>query len=278
MRKIINFIPLVSALLLFCACDKYADVKQFMADLSAAIEKNDTAAIVKMFPDAAKADSLVLAFDAEKAQMETNDDGCIKIDLGEGRDLTVIKDEGDGGMTVKSSHGVFAYPSGRLDLAKKTGQWRDGLNDMEQVERMKDTLFVKYLNDKIAGALIADLKSKVKVTKGVATLDINNCKSVCTVVVSNQNGRQIEGDEYVVTAILYSTFELEPYPCGRRTLTGKPIPANGQVTYSFSYDTNCFPPYNPSCSISINPKMDNVLEGYQPSGKEYEEYLSQKVN
>ena len=129
MRKIINFIPLVSALLLFCACDKYADVKQFMAELSAAIEKNDTAAIKKMYPDAAKADSLALAFDAEKAQMETNDDGSIKIELGEGKDITVIKNEGDDGMKVKSSHGVFAYPADKLTLGKKTGQYADSLDD-----------------------------------------------------------------------------------------------------------------------------------------------------
>ena len=279
MNKIIKFTPMVLALLLFSACNNYADVKQFMAELSAAIEKNDTAAIKKMYPDAAKADSLALAFDAEKAQMETNDDGSIKIDLGEGKDITVIKNEGDDGMKVKSSHGVFAYPAYRLDLAKKTGQWKDGLNDMEQAERMNDTLFVKYLNDKIAGAIIEDLKSKVKVTKSIANYNIDNLQATGVVVVSNQSDRQLEGNEYTVTAKLYEYtgfYHTESY-IGSRTLTGKVIPANGQVTYSFSYSLGAWPE-NPVCTISIKPRIENVMEDYQPTGKEYEEYLSQKAN
>ena len=279
MNKIIKFTPMVLALLVFSACDKYADVKQFMADLSASIEKNDKTAIEKIYPDAAKADSLALAFDAEKAQMETNDDGSIKIELGEGKDITVIKNEGDDGMKVKSSHGVFAYPADRLDLAKKTGQWKDGLNDMEQAERMNDTLFVKYLNDKIAGAIIENLKSKVKVTKSIANYNMDNLQATGVVVVSNQSDRQLEGNEYMVTAKLYEVtgfYHTKGY-IGSRTLTGKVIPANGQVTYSFSYSLGAWP-VDPVCTISINPRIENVMEDYQPTGKEYEEYLSQKTN
>lgn len=250
-----------------------------MAELSAAIEKNDTAAIKKMYPDAAKADSLALAFDAEKAEIETLDDGSIKIELGEGKDITVIKNEGDDGMKVKSSHGVFAYPADRLDLAKKTGQWKDGLNDMEQAERMNDTLFVKYLNDKIASTVIADLKSKVKITKSVYT--DYGIRTSYLVVVSNQSNRQIEGDEYVVISKIYSTVGFfltrNTVSLGSRTLTGKPIPAHGQVSYTFSTEDGV-EPENPVSTISINPRIENVMKDYQPTGKEYEEYLSQKAN
>ena len=282
MKKLVHLVPMVLALLLLCACDKNAEVKQFMTDLTAAIEKNDKAAIEKMYPAAAKADSLALAFDAEKAQIEALEDGSIKIALGEGKDITLVKNEGDGSLSVKESHGVFVYPQERMDFALKTGWYDKTLDDIKNADRLADTLFVKYLNDKIAGAIIADLKSKVKVTKSVYTnFDINSCRTSYLVVVSNQSNRQIEGDEYVVISKVYSTvgfgFSRNRISLGNRTLTGKPIPANGQVSYTFSTDDGV-EPENPVSTISVNPKIENVLADYQPTGKEYEEYLSQKAN
>ena len=274
MKKTIYLVSMAVAVLMFCACDKNAEVKQFMTDFSTAVANKDKAAIEKMYPDASKADSLALAFDAEKAQMEALDDGSIKIVLGEGKDIILVKNESDGTLKIQTSHGVFVYPQERMDFALKTGWYDKTLDDIKNADRLADTLFVKYLNDKIAGAVIADLKSKVKVTKSVATQ-----RSFCTVIVSNQNNRQIEGNEYVITAKLYEYFGgnygHKEY-AGSRTLTGKPIPANGQAIYSISgYGAGGYPE-DPVCTISVNPKIENVFADYQFTGKEYEEYLSQK--
>lgn len=262
------------AFFMLCACDKNKEVKLFMTDFSVAVASKDKATIEKMYPDAAKADSLVLAFDAEKAEYETLDDGSIKVILGDGKDIVLVKNDGDGSLKVKASHGIFAYPSGRLEMAKKTGQWKEGLNDIQQAERMADTLFVKYLIDKKD----ADLKNKIKVTQSKCTgFDMDKLQGICSVVVSNQSERQIEGDEYVITAKLYDTTLWDKEYRGSRSLTGKPIPANGKASYTFRYDVGANPT-DPECTISINPKIDNIMDGFQPTGKEYEEYLSQKKN
>ena len=286
MKKTFLSIIMLLSLLFLTSCDKNKEVRQFATDFAAAVQSGNKSEIAKMYPDAAKADSLSFAFDAERAEIETLDDGSIKITLGDGKDIVLVKNDGDDGMKVKASHGVFAYPSDRLDLAKKTGQWKEGLNDVEQNERMADTLFVKYLKD----IIIADLKNNVKVTQSKCTgYDMNKLQGICSVVVSNHGERPIEGDEYVVTAKLYDQtngmydFELgrriagSVGYCGSRTLTGKPIPANGEASYTFRYDVGAYPT-DPVCTISLNPKIENIMDSYQSTGREYEEYLSQKAN
>lgn len=106
---------------------------------------------------------------------------------------------------------------------------------------------------------------------------MDKLQGICSVVVSNQSERQIEGDEYVITAKLYDTTLWDKEYRGSRALTGKPIPANGEASYTFRYDVGANPT-DPECTISINPKIDNIMDGFQPTGKEYEEYLSQKKN
>ena len=281
---------MVLALLLFSACNNYADVKQFMAELSAAIEKNDTAAIKKMYPDAAKADSLALAFDAEKAQMETNDDGSIKIDLGEGKDITVIKNEGDDGMKVKSSHGVFAYPADKLTLGKKTGQYADSLDDKRNAERMADTLFVGWLQGKI----LESMKSLVKTTKSdVSVKGPLGVYTICsyTVTVANETDQEIGGNDYTVTAKETWTvwddgwwdasFVQTKRPSSSiKTLTGKPIPAKGSATYTWNrtFDNGGrhtgFTDFGIQSTINYTPSQSSP--SYKYTGKEYEEYLKTK--
>ena len=277
MKKWINLVPFMMALLVFCACDKNAEVKQFMTDFSTAVANQDMATIEKMYPEAAEADSLAFVFDAEKAQIETLDDGSVKIVLDEGQDITLQKGEGDEGLKIKESHGVFVYPQDRMDFALKTGWYDKSLDDVENADRLADTLFVKYLNDKIAGTVIADLKSKVKITKSVYT--DSGIRTSYLVVVSNQSNRQIEGDEYVVISKIYTTvgfgFSRNTISLGSQTLTGKPIPAHGQVSYTFSTEDGV-EPENPVSTISINPRIENVLADYEPTGKEYEDYLNQK--
>ena len=260
-----------------CGNTPEEQVKQFAADFATKVSKNQKDSLAAVWPDVAKADSLALTFNADSIVVEpTQTPGQYKVTFGDADMLVTLTE--DGKMTVGETHGLFAWPAKSYDLAKNTGQWKEGLNDIEQAERMNDTLFVKYLNDKIAGEIIADLKSKVRVTKSTITNhDLDNLRATGIVVVSNQSNRQLEGNEYVVIARLYDVtgfFGTKEF-LGNRKLTGKAIPANGQVTYSFSYSLGAWP-VDPECSISINPNIENVMEGYQPTGKEYEEYLATK--
>lgn len=274
MKKTIFLVPMILALLLFSACNKNAEVKQFAADFAEKVSKNQVDSVRALYPDAAKCDSFSLAFNADSIQVaETETAGLYKVTMGNA-DFTVQKTE-DGKMTVKESHGLFAYPADRLDLAKKTGQWQENLNDAEQALRMADSQFVTWIEDKIAAQAVAELKSKVKIVKSDASGMFPTAHGM--VVVANESSREISGDEYVVTAKCYDVtgFTWSRYYAGSKTLTGKPIPAGGQVTYTFTYSLGAYA-CPPVCSISIRPKLDNIMADYNFTGEEYEEYQNSK--
>ena len=281
MRKTINYIPMVLALLLFCACDKYADVKQFMTDLSAAIEKNDTAAIEKMYPDATKADSLVLTFDAEKAQIVANDDGSIKIDLGEGKDITILKNEGDDGMKVKSSHGLFAYPAQQLAFAKSLGQFVDSLDDISNAERLADKEFADYLNQKIKNQLNEALKivstQKGDYQEGVAGEDGPKSPTSVTVTIENTTNKTIPGNAYrVLMTVKDYDDEFGWEHTNTPSWPGKDIkPGERQ---SFKYGPSYYFIKSSSAKIQMLNTGEDLMSDYTPTGNEYAEYLSSKAS
>ena len=283
MRKTINYIPMVLALLLFCACDKYADVKQFMTDLSAAIEKNDTAAIQKMYPDAAKADSLVLAFDAEKAQIVANDDGSFKIDLGEGKYITILKNEGDDGMKVKSSYGLFAYPEQQLAFAKKTGQFVDSLDDISNAERLADKEFTDFLNLKIKSQQDNALKvvsvKKGDFVEGLGGPEFGNvCATSVTVTIENTTDKTIPGNAYRVIMTIHEYDEEFVGWDFNRTYpyNGKDIkPGEKQ---SFKYQSKNLTIESGKAKIQMLNTGEDLVSDYTPTGNEYAEYLSSKAS
>lgn len=260
--------------LLFVSCGKNEDVKQFALDFAEKVSKNQVDSVRAFYPDAAKCDSFALVFKADSIRIaETETTGTFRVTIGKA-DFTVKKTEG-GKMTVMESHGLFTFPKVDFELAKKTGWYDNTLRDVQNAERLSDSTFVKYLSDKIAKDIQTDLQSKIIVTKSTASHDMDNLRGICSVVVSNKSSRQIEGNEYAVTAKLYDNTSMSSMYCGSKTLTGKAISANGQVTYSFSYDVGGYPA-DPVCTISIHPNLGRILVDYQATGKEYEDYLTAK--
>lgn len=296
MKKTILSIVVLLSLLFLTSCDKNKEVRQFAIDFAAAVQSGNKSEITKMYPDAAKADSLSFAFDAEKAEIETLDDGSIKIALSDDIDIILAKNDGDGNLKVKASHGVFAYPSDRLELAKKSGQWKDGLNDIEQTERLADTLFLRWMQAK----MVESMKSLVKITnssvssKHVSNYNIASEEERCsyTVTVANNTDQEIEGNDYTIsvkeTWYLWKdgwedmSFRETKHPeSSTKTLTGKPIPAKGTATYTwnetfagshhFGYSN-----FGVQSTLNYTPKQSDF--NFKYTGKEYEEYLSQKSN
>lgn len=271
----------VAMLVAMSSCDKTDEqVNDFLTQLQAAQQSGDIDRIAQLYPAAAEADSLVINFNPETIKTTHANGDTLIVTLGEGIDLALVKGE-NGALQGVSSHGLFAYPADQLQFAQKTGQFNASLNDVENAQRMGDTLFVKYLTSKISENVIVDLKAKVTIVKSVCyKYDWDNFKGLCTVVISNQSSRQIEGNEYEVKADLYdisgdAAFGGSRVYCGSRKLTGKPIPANNQVSYSFSYNVGGYP-LDPVSTISIHPNLMNLLSDYQPTGHEYEEYLKNK--
>ena len=73
--------------------------------------------------------------------------GTFKVTIGDA-DFTVERAQ-DGTMSIVESHGLLAYDASKVDFARKTGQFKDGLNDVEQAQRMCDEGFDEYLINKI---------------------------------------------------------------------------------------------------------------------------------
>lgn len=250
-------------------------VRDFAISAAQKFSSNQVDSIRAIYPGAEKMDSFALSYSPDSIKVEETDQpNLFKVTFSNTANMIVAVAE-DGKMTVKESRGLFAYPADRLDLAKKTGQWQENLNDAEQAIRMADSQFVTWIEDKIAAQAVAELKSKVKIVKSNATGMFPTAHGM--VVVANESSREISGDEYVVTAKCYDVTGgggSRDY-VGSKTLTGKPIPAGGQVTYTFTYSLGAYA-FPPVCSISIRPKLDNIMADYNFTGEEYEEYQNSK--
>jgi len=293
MKKTIFLVPMILALLLFSACNKNAEVKQFAADFAEKVSKNQVDSVRALYPDAAKCDSFSLAFNADSIQVaETETAGLYKVTMGNA-DFTVQKTE-DGKMTVKESHGLFAYPADRMDLAKKTGQWNSSITDLEFSKRMEDTMFPSWIQSKMADAM----KSLVKITKSnvskkhISDYWTSSEKDVCTytIEVSNETDQEIGGNDYTISAIEtwkyfedgwadLSFRETTKRQSSSKMLTGKPIPAKGSVTYSWNRSfegSHHFGYKDFDVNATVNFTSNKASFGYKFTGKEYEEYQNSK--
>ena len=290
MKKAYFFVPIM-AMMLLTACDKNAEVKQFVNELATAVSTNDKVAIEKMYPDATKADSLSLTFDADKAQIEELEGGGWKVDLSEGKDIIIVKSEADGTFSVKESHGMFAYPDKRITFACGTGQYDASLTDVENAERMADTLFMAWMQNKA----IESQKALVKVTESSVDEQWDNpdfkegfpqIPIIFTVVVSNETDEEICSDEYSVFAEItsvwiekcaYEVTKSSPYST-LKTLRGKNIPAKGTATITWKKMIDMSGSghegdFAMQCTLNYSPKKTPSLDSYLPTGHEYKEYL-----
>ena len=148
MKKTNLSIVVFLSLLFLTSCDKNKEVKQFATDFAAAVQSGNKSEITKMYPGAASADSLVFTFDAEKAEIEELESGGWKVVLGEGKDIFIVKNEADGTLSIKDSHGVFFIPDSKKDFALKTGWIEKGMSDIQILERFLDTGFEASLIEK----------------------------------------------------------------------------------------------------------------------------------
>lgn len=275
MKKTYYLVPMLLALLMLCSCDKYADVKQFVADLSAAIEKNDKDAIKELYPDAGNADSLALDYDAEKLQIEPNSTGdTLLIQFSSDESITIVKDSKEKYRAV-ASHGLFVYSPERLSFAKKTGQFVDSLDDISNAERMADEGFQEFLTQKIKSQLNGALKivSKKDGDFEMGEGGIMQPMSL-TVTVENTSEMAIPGSAYrVIISASDWDVELMRDIISSHPLAGKDINPGERQSFKYKH------PYV-GAGLSSKVQMLNtggdLASGYTPKGGEYEEYLATK--
>ena len=103
------------------------------------------------YPDIASADSIAPLKADTIIAVETAP-GQYDVTLAKGVVLKATRSE-EGDIRVASSRGLFAFPAGKVELARKTGLWADSLSDKELAERMRDDEFFKYVNETNKGKL-----------------------------------------------------------------------------------------------------------------------------
>ena len=155
--KSLIYVGLISVALLMASCSGDSKIKAFVEEFATAVANGDRAAIERMYPDAVKADSLAVNYNADDILI-TKDEAkkLTQVNLSKAVYL-VLEENADGDYVIQSSYGIFAYPHAEYSFARKTGQWKDGLNDAELAERMADKGFADYLyeefNNKVKTAL-----------------------------------------------------------------------------------------------------------------------------
>ena len=219
-------------------------------------------------------DSLDVKFanvDGEITVQESNTPGEFVVKMGSAT-ITVKRNEA-GQWIIDRSQGLLLFDQNKMAFARKTGQYKDGLPDLELAQRMNDAQFDEWLKERV----LNDLKKRI-----TAKSVVNDMESAVVTVVNNSE-INLDGDDYTVKSKLknyWSMYDDETggyesgyMDYGTKTFSGKPVPAHSSVSYSFNPmfgvkggDVNSH--------VSLNISADRAMTLYTPSGNEYEEYLN----
>ena len=272
------------------------EIKQFVEKFAKAVELGDKQAIRNLYPNC-NADSLEFKYDKNNIQIERKENEWI-VSIAEDKEIFIAKNA-ENKLYAKDSRGLFVYPDSLFLIAKRTGWYDTSLTDKQNSERLMDTDFISWLNNRVK----KEFQSNIKITKATSTkgpghepegIPIISGETDCTVIVYNDNDFDLSGNEYRVKAqekwMNWSNWDTPtingkevPNQGEVKYLSGKPIPAKDSVT--FSWKGNGY--YESAHSGDIDFKLDaNIvfsphfeksnLEAYLFSGKEFEEYLAEK--
>ena len=272
------------------------EVRQFVEQFAKAVETGDNKAIYNLYPNC-NADSLEFKYDKNSIQIERKENEWI-VSIAEDKEIFIAKNA-ENKLYAKDSRGLFVYPDSLFLIAKRTGWYDTSLTDKQNSERLMDTDFISWLNNRVK----KEFQSNIKITKATSTkgpghepegIPIISGETDCTVIVYNDNDFDLSGNEYRVKAqekwMNWSNWDTPtingkevPNQGEVKYLSGKPIPAKDSVT--FSWKGNGY--YESAHSGDIDFKLDaNIvfsphfeksnLEAYLFSGKEFEEYLAEK--
>lgn len=267
---------------------------QLVEQFAKAIEADDWQTVCQLYPNAEKAAALDISFNNDSVVVtHQKDNDTIDVRLSYKQSLRIVKDD-NGQMHVVSSKGLFSYPSDQIDFALKTGWINASLDDVECAERLNEKDFVSWIEKKA----IAAMQSKVKVIQssvkrgenvgswGTHSADVYNYE----VVLENMNNCDIAADAYIVGVVVkgydFTWWADEgetksPYSESGNSLTGKMIPGKGTVTYSWVGEEyggahSGRIPEKLECNVIFNPSKEVAIAAYEPTGKEFSEYLDRK--
>lgn len=279
MKKIL--LPLLTiALLAGCNGLGNSETKQvenFVAKYIKHVKANEVDSIKSMYKALEGLDvNFVLIDEDVDIEQDASNPGTFKVKSGD-IELTVKRSQ-DGTMEITNSRGLLAYNPQKVAIARKTGQFKDGLSDVEQAQRMSDTGFEDYLINKVNNSIMSGLqivsRSGINYAEGEGGMLQPTGYSV---TVMNSSDYTIPGSSYSV--VFRWTDMVEDYYYGYRdvkksqTKSGVDL-APGQ-SQTFSVHNIGF---SPSAALSKHGLGAEVLNIFTPTGNEFDNYLSTKSN
>lgn len=276
---------------------KYDDeqkVLQFVERFAKAVEAGDKQTIFQLYPKADKTKSLNISYHKDSVEViRSKGNDTIEVQLNSLQSIRLVRDDKKQ-MHIRSSKGLFVFPKEEMLLAMQTGWINTSLDDVEKAERLKDKQFIPWLEKKA----VTVMKSKVKVAKstvergenvgnfGSTSADVYNYE----VVLENMNNCDIAADAYIVSVVVKGydfTWwadegeKKEAYSESCNSLTGKLIPKKGTVNFSWVSEEyggahGGRVPEELNCEVIFEPTKADAVAAYEPTGKEYLEYLDWK--
>jgi hypothetical protein len=273
MKHLFKFGLIVSAIALLASCSGgIGKAKTFVEEFANAIKNNDTTAIIQMYPDAVKADSLALAFNADSVSIEELEtEGMFKVRCCGKEEMIIATNPDNEQLFIKESRGVFVWPKEKFDFALKTGWYNGDLTDVENAQRLSDTVFVDFLGSQLAAEIKKNLTVK---DKGYLK---SNDWITNTAVVYNNNDFDLPDGVYEVenhqSVMNWHLQKIVDHGYSEK-VRGKKTPSHGSCKYSFP-ETN----YETFCRYTVKVIMPNEQLAYlfyKPTGTDYEDYLKKK--
>jgi hypothetical protein len=279
MKKTGTIIAMASILFVITSCDSRKDIaKQLATDFANAVVAGDSATILRIYPDVAKADSLVKCFDLSKLDVTENEtDKSLLVQLGENIDAT-IQEDNEGNMKIVNTHGVFAFPSGVMKFAHATGWVPDSLSDSQVVEQLKDEEFLYYVKDIFEAQFYEQFNiSFVTDNRYKYGSDLSGGGD-WTITIQNRTNYDVMGADYQIKVVSQIRKSLS------RVLEGKDVYANSEAQITTFLDGSWYFYYNlydvgpdPLFTIEWNkPLVETLCQYYTPTGNEYQNYQRSK--
>ncbi|MCH5236629.1 MAG: hypothetical protein J1E95_02380 [Muribaculaceae bacterium] len=280
MKKIATILMLFVVIGLIVSCGKKItpeeEVRNYGKYFVEKVNANQLDSLKLTYPDIVKADS-IMPIKSDTIIVAEIAPGQYDMMLAEGITLKVSRSD-DGHISVIESKGLFAFPIDKVNIAKKTGMVRESMNDKEIIEIIEDSDYFEWLKNKY----LSMVGYVIKVTPGKMNIvSVPNAEAIIgkmNLTINNLSDRQVSGEAY---NIFYKSYECdggsddsaETFTITRK-LNGIDLGPNENRIIKVSipeamkfYDFKIKP---------VDGKEELIKYQYEPTGKEYQEYLDSK--
>lgn len=264
MKKFL-FVLSLSCLLLVSCNQKEKKAGEMLQQLKAAVDSKNMETIKSLYPAVTDADSLVTDFIIDSFKYEVVNDTLVAND--DSGHAFYFFGEDDKDLKIVNSKGIFCYPDYKMKFAKGTGQYKEGLLDVELSKRMNDNSFADYILQKLR----AKYSNPLSTGESVITSDLidNATGAEGYVPVTNHSDIMLEGTDY---DFRYNIDYFYPDEQGteKKSMKGKTIGPGETIRMPIWYNEHNLPH---GYQIIYHISDATLMDAFKPVGNEYDEYL-----